>query len=84
MRQDGRTSNGSRDIVGEAQGGSGRNVNRPDRLVGRLVQVELPAKFRAYVSPHSFWKWGTTAMFDIRIFNLDAVSYLCMTPEKAL
>ena len=23
-------------------------------------------------------------MFDIRIFNLDAGSYLCMTPEKAI
>ena len=23
-------------------------------------------------------------MFDIRIFNLDTVSYLCMTPKKAL
>ena len=23
-------------------------------------------------------------MFDIQIFNLDAGSYLCMTPEKAL
>ena len=27
---------------------------------------------------------GTTTMFDIRIFNLDAGSYLRMTPEKAL
>ena len=38
----------------------------------------------ADVSAHGFWKRGTTAMFDIIIVNLDAYSYLCMTPEKAL
>ena len=38
----------------------------------------------AEVSPYGFWKRGTTAMFDIRIVNLDAGSYLHMTPEKAL
>ena len=31
-----------------------------------------------------FWKRRTIAMFDIRIVNLDAGSYLSMTPEKAL
>ena len=36
------------------------------------------------VSAHGFWKRGTTAMFDIRIVNLGAGSYLRMTPEKAL
>ena len=39
---------------------------------------------RADVSAHGFWKRGTTAMFDIRIFNLNAGSYLSMMPEKAL
>ena len=39
---------------------------------------------RADIIPHGFGKQGTTAMFDIRIVNLDAGSYLCMTPEKAL
>ena len=47
-------------------------------------QVQLPAESRAEVSAHGFWKRGTTAMFDIRIFNLDASSYLCMTTEKAV
>ena len=38
----------------------------------------------ADVSAHGLWKRGGTAMFDIRIVNLDAGSYLRMTPEKAL
>ena len=48
------------------------------------LQVLLPAESKADISAHGFWKQGTTTMFDIRIFNLDAGSYLCMTPEKAL
>ena len=39
---------------------------------------------RGYVSAHGFWKWVTTAMFDIQIFNFDAGSYLYMTSEKAI
>ena len=53
-------------------------------LAKKLVKVELPAELRADVSVHGFWKQGNTAMFDIRIANLDAGSYLRMTPEKAL
>ena len=52
-------------------------------LAGRPVQVEVPADPWSYVSTHGFWKRGTTAMFDIRIVNLDVGSYLRMTPEKA-
>ena len=70
--------------MGEAQGGSGPTVNGTDILAGRPGQVELPEESRADVSAHGFWKWGATAMFDIRIFNLDAGSYLHMTPEKDL
>ena len=65
-------------------GGRSRTVNGAARLVGQQVQVEVPAESRADVSAHSFWKQRTTTMFDIRIFNLDAGSYLRMTPEKAL
>ena len=50
----------------------------------RPGQVQVPTYSRAEVSAHGFWKRGTTAMFDIRIVNLDAGSYLCMTLEKAL
>ena len=53
-------------------------------LARRPGEVQVPAELRVYGSAHSFWKWGTTAMFDIRIFNLDAGSYLHMTPENDL
>ena len=53
-------------------------------LVGEPGQVVVPAELRAAVSTHGFWKRGTTTMFDIRIVNLDAGSYLSMTPEMAL
>ena len=39
---------------------------------------------RGDVSIHGFWKWGTTALFDVRIFNLDAGSYLRQTSAKSL
>ena len=82
-----RTRAGAWQEGGEADSGRetvGRAVNRAARLVGQPGQVEVPAESRADVGVHSFWKRGTTAMFGIRIVNLDAGSYLCMTPEKAL
>ena len=54
------------------------------RLIGQPEQVVVPAESRANVSIHGFCKPGTTAMFNIRIVNLDAGSYLRMTPETAL
>ena len=60
--QDGGTSSGGMDIVGEDQGGggSGMTVNGVDRLVRSPGQVQLPADSRADVSAHGFWKRGTT------------------------
>ena len=73
---------------GEADGGTetvGRTVNAAARLAGQPGQVVVPAESRADVSVHGLWKRETTTMFDIRIVNLDAGSYLLrMTPEKAL
>ena len=43
-------------------------------------QIEIFAELRADVSANSFWKRGTNAMFEIQIVNLDAGSYLRMTP----
>ena len=40
----------------------------------------VPAESRADVSNYGFWKQGTITMFDIKIVNLNAGSYLCMTP----
>ena len=84
VRKESGTANSNVDIVGEYQGVSGRTVNRRDRLVRRLRQVQVPEESRADISAHGFWKRGTTAMFDIRIFNLNAGFYLHMTAEKAL
>ena len=59
-------------------------MNGAARLAGRLEQAQVPAESRSDVSIHSFWKRGTITMFDIRIFNHDAGSYLHMMLEKAL
>ena len=72
---------------GEADGGTdtvGWTVNGAARLAGQPGQVVVPAESRADVSTHGFRKRGTIAMFDIRIVNLNAGSYLCMTLEKSL
>ena len=83
-RQEGGTADGGANAAGEAQGGSRRTVNRMDILARRPGQVVVRAESSADVSAYGFWKRGTTTMFVIRIFNLDAGSYLRMTPEKAL
>ena len=49
-----------------------------------MGQAEVSAESREDASSHGFWKRGTTVMFDIKMANLDAGSYLRMTPEKAL
>ena len=82
-----RTGVGARQEGGESDGGTetvGQTVNGAARLAGKPGQVVVPAESRADISAHGFWKRGTTAMLDIRIFNLKAGSYLGMTPEKAL
>ena len=82
-----RTGDGTRQEGGEDDGGTetvGRTVNGAARLVGQPGQIVVPAESRADVNTHGFWKRGTTTMFDIRIVNLDAGSYLHTTPEKAL
>ena len=64
-RQESGIADGDADIVEEAQGGSGRTVNRVARLAERQGHVEVPAELRSDVSAHGFWKRGTTAMFGI-------------------
>ena len=83
-RQGGGEADGGTGTVGEPQGDKGRTVNGAAILVGKPGQVVVPTDLRADISDHSFWKQGTNAMFDFRIVNLDAGSYLRMKPEKAL
>ena len=78
-----RTGAGARQEGGEVDSGTetvGRTVNGASRLVGQLGHVVVPAESRADVSAYEFCKGGTTTMFGIIIVNLDAGSYLCMTP----
>ena len=36
------------------------------------------------VSAHGFWKYGISALFDMKIVNLDVGSYLSHTSAKVL
>ena len=85
-RQEGETDKGSVEIVGEVQGGgiNERARNGSAELARSPGQVAVPAESREDVSTQGVWKQGTTVMFDIIIVNLDAGSYLHMTPKKAL
>ena len=48
------------------------------------IIVPTPEDTRADIGSHGFWRWDTTTLFDILIFNLDVGSYLCGRPEKYL
>ena len=78
-RQEVGEADGGTDTVGAAQGGRGRTLNGVARLEGKPGQVVVPAESRADVSAHGFCKQGITEMFDIRIVDLNTVSYLIMT-----
>ena len=47
-------------------------------------QATVTDKSHVEVSIHGVWKWGTTALFDMRVVNLDVVSYLHQTSSNAL
>ena len=70
--------------MSQGVGGNVREVNWSVEFARRPGQVAVPTESSSYVSAHGFWKQGTTVVFDIRIVNLDAGSYLCTAPEKSL
>ena len=49
-----------------------------------MGQATVPGESRVYVSIYGFWRWGTSAIFDMQIFNLDVGSYLQQASAKAL
>ena len=49
-----------------------------------MEQAMVPDESQADIYVNGFWKWGTTALFDMQIVNLYAGSYLCQTSVKAL
>ena len=49
-----------------------------------MGQARVHDESRADVSVHGFWKLVTSALFDMRIFKLDAGSYLCHKSAQAL
>ena len=49
-----------------------------------VEQVAVHTESSADVSARSFCKQETMAVFGIRIVNLDALSYLLMTPKNAI
>ena len=48
------------------------------------AREQSPGAERGDVSVHGFWKRGTTAIFDVRITNLDAHSHKKQDPHKLL
>ena len=51
---------------------------------GATGQATVPDESWADVSVHGFWKWGTTALLDMKIVSLYAGSYLRQTSTKSL
>ena len=68
-----------------SHGGRKPSGRRPGVETSRNgVQGAAPEETRANVGAHRLCRQVTTALFDIRIVNLDKGSYLHMTPDKAL
>ena len=47
-------------------------------------QATVPDESHVDLYVHGFWKWGTSALFDMQLVNLDAGSYLHQTSTKDL
>ena len=69
----------SKQVLTGGQGG-----DRNEDVEGATGQTTVPDDSAADVSVHGFWKWGTSALFDMQNFNLDSGSYLHQTSAKDL
>ena len=80
----------SRAVQGERNGDGARvAMGTQDREEnegedGETGHATVPDEPQVDVSVHGFWKWGTTALFDMQMVNLYAGSYLCQTYVKSL
>ena len=50
-------------------------------MVQCQMKADLPEEKRSYVVFNGYCKWGTTTLFDMRVFNLDTVHYLPIVTE---
>ena len=77
---------GRDDMVGTC-GSNGDGSNGSDRpemtILGNGSWREAPEDTRENVRAHGFCKRGTTTLFGVKIVNLNAGSYLRMSPENS-
>ena len=66
-----------------SHGGRRSSDRRPGiDALGDGARGVAPEETRENVGVHGFWREGTTAVFDVLIVNLDAISNLCMIPDN--
>ena len=85
LREGGKVEYGT-NLSREAQGGRryGSITYSAADLDRSPGQVTVPAESRSDVSAHGFWNQGTAMVFDIKIDNLNAESYLHMAPKNSI
>ena len=80
VQREGAESSDGTDINIKSQGGRRDERNSVEVVAKRsgMGQLMTPEETQDDVSIHSYWKWVTTAIFDVCIINLETGFYLCM------
>ena len=79
-----RIINGERNKFREQVLTEGQDGDRNEDVKGETGHATVPDDSQADACIYAFWKWGTSALFDMRIVNLDSGSYLHQTSAKDL